>query len=121
MPLGGGLAAPFFISYTLSCSRMEDTYFVPADAEHVAREKNKAKELRRSQWWKRRRAAGQCHYCQQSFSPNELTMDHVVPLIRGGYTTKSNVVPCCKHCNSQKQHLLPVEWAAYLERLRGGG
>ena len=96
-------------------------YFVPADAEHVAREKNKAKELRRSQWWKRKRAAGQCHYCQQSFPPDELTMDHVVPLIRGGRTTKSNVVPCCKHCNSQKQHLLPVEWAAYLERLRGEG
>ena len=48
-------------------------------------------------------------------------MDHVVPLIRGGRTAKSNVVPCCKHCNSQKQHLLPVEWAAYLERLRGEG
>ena len=97
---------------------MEDTYFVPADAEHVAREKNKAKELRRSQWWKRKRATGQCHYCQQSFPPHELTMDHVVPLIRGGRTTKSNVGPCCKHCNSQKQHLLPVEWAAYLERLQ---
>ena len=100
---------------------MENNYFVPADAEHVAREKNKAKELRRSQWWKRQRATGQCHYCQQSFPPEELTMDHVVPLIRGGRTTKSNVVPCCKHCNSQKQHLLPVEWAAYLERLRGEG
>ena len=100
---------------------MEDTYFIPADAEHVAREKNKAKELRRSQWWKRKRAAGQCHYCQQSFPPQEMTMDHVVPLIRGGRTIKSNVVPCCKHCNSQKQHLLPVEWAAYLERLRDEG
>ena len=63
----------------------------------------------------------QCHYCQQSFPPDELTMDHVVPLIRGGRTTKSNVVPCCKPCNSQKQHLLPVEWAAYLERLRNEG
>ena len=100
---------------------MENNYFVPADAEHVAREKNKAKGLRRSQWWKRKRAAGQCHYCQQSFAPKELTMDHVVPLIRGGQTTKSNVVPCCQHCNSQKQHLLPVEWGAYLERLRRVG
>ena len=100
---------------------MENNYFVPADAEHVAREKNKAKGLRRSQWWKRKRAIGQCHYCQQSFAPKELTMDHVVPLIRGGQTTKSNVVPCCQHCNSQKQHLLPVEWGAYLERLRRVG
>ena len=50
----------------------------------------------------------------------ELTMDHVVPLARGGKTTKSNVVPCCKECNEQKLHLLPVEWEAYLERLRKG-
>lgn len=97
---------------------MESEYFVPADTEHITREKNKAKELRRSQWWKRKRASGRCHYCADSFRPQELTMDHVVPLSRGGLTTKSNVVPCCKNCNSQKQHLLPIEWADYLERLR---
>ena len=34
-------------------------------------------------------------------------MDHVVPLIRGGHTTKSNVVPCCKHCNSQNSTCSP--------------
>ncbi|MEE3258467.1 MAG: HNH endonuclease [Candidatus Latescibacterota bacterium] len=46
-------------------------------------------------------------------------MDHVVPLSRGGRTVKSNVVPCCKDCNSQKRNLLPLEWGDYLERLRG--
>ncbi len=48
-------------------------------------------------------------------------MDHVVPLSRGGLTAKSNVVPCCKDCNSQKQHLLPLEWTDYIERLRQQG
>jgi 5-methylcytosine-specific restriction endonuclease McrA len=47
-------------------------------------------------------------------------MDHIVPLARGGKTTKANVVPCCKACNTQKLHLLPVEWEAHLERLRKG-
>ena len=45
-------------------------------------------------------------------------MDHIVPISRGGLTAKSNVAPCCKDCNSQKQQLLPLEWAEYLERLR---
>ena len=44
-------------------------------------------------------------------------MDHVVPLSRGGYTVKSNVVPCCKECNNQKRYMLPIEWEAYLTRL----
>ena len=97
---------------------MEDEYFVPANTDHIAQEKNKAKEMRRSQWWKRKRSSGQCHYCDELFPPGELTMDHVVPLSRGGLTTKSNVVPCCKTCNSQKKHLLPLEWTAYLEHLQ---
>jgi 5-methylcytosine-specific restriction enzyme A len=90
------------------------------DEEHLAREKAKARELRRSPWWKRRRSSGRCHYCGRAVPPRELTMDHVVPLIRGGKTVKSNVVPCCKECNARKRYLLPIEWAEYLERLAGG-
>jgi 5-methylcytosine-specific restriction enzyme A len=101
---------------------MEDFPFQPVAEEEIAREKNRARELRRTQWWKNRRGAGQCHYCGRRFPPRELTMDHVVPLSRGGRSVKANVVPCCKECNNQKQQLVPVEWEAYLERLtRTGG
>ena len=96
---------------------MTKDLFSPVSEEKIKREKNKAKEFRRSQWWKRKRASGQCHYCQGSFPPRDLTMDHVVPLSRGGLTTKSNLVPCCKTCNNQKRELLPLEWEDYLERL----
>ena len=85
--------------------------FLPASDEHVVREKQKARELRQSQWWKRKRSGGVCHYCGEQFPPKELTMDHVVPIIRGGYTTKANVVPCCAGCNADKQYKLPTEWS----------
>lgn len=85
--------------------------------EQIRRERQKARELRRTQWWRNRIARGCCHYCGQSVSPAELTLDHVVPLIRGGRTSKGNCVAACKDCNSRKQSLLPVEWVAYLERL----
>ena len=88
-----------------------------ADDDVVRREKAKARELRRSPWWKRRRSTGLCHYCGCLVPPRELTMDHIVPLVRGGRTVKSNVVPCCRECNSRKKYLLPVEWAEYMERL----
>ncbi|MBO4344469.1 MAG: HNH endonuclease [Victivallales bacterium] len=87
-------------------------FFIPADDEHVAREKRKAAELRKSQWWKNELAKGKCHYCGGRFKPSELTMDHIVPIIRGGFTRKSNVVTCCKACNSRKKYLLPVEMNA---------
>jgi len=97
---------------------MEQEFFISADPAHIRREKHKARELRKSQWWKRRRSDGRCHYCHRVFPPEELTMDHLVPLVRGGRTTKGNVVPCCKECNSLKKYMLPLEWQEYLERLR---
>ena len=78
--------------------------------EEMKRERAKARELRRSQWWKRRRASGLCYYCGNKFSPHVLTMDHLVPLIRGGRSTKGNVVPACKECNTKKKHQLVFEW-----------
>jgi 5-methylcytosine-specific restriction endonuclease McrA len=83
----------------------------------VRREREKARELRRSQWWKNRIATGICHYCGCQVEPKALTLDHVVPIIRGGRSTRGNCVPCCKECNNQKKHLLPVEWQSYLDRL----
>ena len=99
---------------------LKDIWYWPPDPEDLKRERRKARELKQSQWWKNRRAYNHCHYCEREVSARELTMDHIVPLARGGKTTKSNVVPCCKECNEQKLHLLPVEWETYLERLRKG-
>ena len=67
------------------------SYFIPADDEHVRREKAKARELRASQWWKNELGKGVCHYCGRRVPPRELTMDHIVPIIRGGFTRKGNV------------------------------
>ena len=78
------------------------------------RERRKARELRHSQWWKRRCAKGRCHYCGRQIPAAELTMDHIVPVARGGKSTKGNVVPACKSCNTKKKQLLPMEWEAYL-------
>lgn len=95
-----------------------ETFFVSADEEHVRREKAKAKQIRAAQWWKNELGRGLCHYCQERFHPRELTMDHVVPIIRGGMSRKGNLVPACKKCNDQKKYLLPVEWQQYLDNLQ---
>lgn len=88
------------------------------DEGDIKRERSKARELRMSQWWKRRCAKGICYYCGRSVLPKELTMDHIVPIARGGRSTKGNVVTSCKDCNNKKKQLLPMEWDEYLNDVR---
>jgi len=88
---------------------MTDWVEIHKDPKHIAREKLKAKALRQSQWWRNKIAQGLCPYCQGTFAPAELTMDHIVPLARGGRSTKGNVVPCCKACNATKRYWTPAE------------
>jgi 5-methylcytosine-specific restriction endonuclease McrA len=51
-----------------------------------------------------------CVYCGRKLQ--HLTMDHIVPLSKGGSHTASNVVPACHSCNSRKNvgpPLVPVQ------------
>ncbi len=86
------------------------------DDATLRREKGKARELRKSRWWKQKLAAGLCYYCGEKKPAAELTMDHIVPLARGGRSTKDNLVPCCKECNNRKKTMLPMEWEEGLKR-----
>lgn len=84
----------------------------PSDAE-IRAERNKARELRKTRWWQQKTSTGLCHYCRNKVAYKELTMDHLVPLARGGRSTKQNLVPCCKECNNLKKSMLPLEWEEY--------
>lgn len=91
-----------------------DYFIIEVSEEEIKREREKARELRKSQWWKNRLGKGQCHWCRHRFAPAELSMDHIVPVIRGGKSAKGNVVTSCKECNNKKKHMLPIEWEEYL-------
>ncbi len=93
-------------------------YAFDLDEDRIRSERRKARELRASQWWKRRCAKGRCYWCDRPTPVQELTMDHIIPISRGGQSVKSNVVPCCKECNNQKKQLLPMEWDAYIDSVR---
>lgn len=84
-------------------------FLVTVSEQEIRRERRRARELRASQWWKRKRAAGICHHCGGRFQPADLTMDHLVPIIRGGKSTKGNLVPSCKRCNTARKYRMPFE------------
>jgi 5-methylcytosine-specific restriction endonuclease McrA len=56
-----------------------------------------------------------CAYCHQD---RQLTMDHVVPISRGGKHSIGNLVPACKSCNSAKRDKFISEWKAGVVRKR---
>lgn len=84
--------------------------------ETIRRERAKARDLRKTRWWQQKTASGACYYCSKMVIHKELTMDHLVPLARGGRSTKDNLVPCCKECNNKKKTMLPVEWEEYINK-----
>lgn len=52
-----------------------------------------------------------CVYC----SATPTSVDHVVPLSRGGTHWEGNLVPACKRCNSSKGTRLLTEWKTLRE------
>lgn len=50
-----------------------------------------------------------CAYC---FSEAPLTIDHFIPIKRGGTNDVSNIVPACSSCNSGKQAHVFLLWFA---------
>lgn len=87
--------------------------------EFIKKEKAKARKLRQTRWWRRQLERGICYYCGKKVNPKELTMDHKIPLCRGGTSERYNIVPCCKECNNKKKYLTPWEWEEYLKNLKG--
>ena len=75
----------------------------------IKREREKSRKLRKTQWWLNKVNVGVCHYCGEKFPRDQITMDHVIPLIRGGKSSKNNIVAACKNCNNQKTTDIPAE------------
>lgn len=60
------------------------------------------------------RTNGRCWYCGKVFDGDH-NIDHVIPASRGGSKDLSNLVPACKHCNSQKNTKTLEEYRVYLQ------
>lgn len=95
-------------------TRNDENEFYTLDPAHVdparlRKEREKARKLRKSHWWISLANRGICHYCERRFPAAKLTMDHVVPLARGGSSNPGNIVPSCPECNRSKKLETPAE------------
>lgn len=51
-----------------------------------------------------------CHWCCDKIPDGKVTIDHVVPLARGGLHSNDNLVAACLACNSGRRDKLVSEW-----------
>lgn len=50
-----------------------------------------------------------CPYCKKYVEDNEVSVDHKIPRSRGGRNIISNIVLCCRQCNTDKGNQLIYE------------
>lgn len=56
-----------------------------------------------------------CRYCRGRVHRRNATLDHIIPVSKGGEHTEANLVLCCATCNSRKSDstvLEILEWAS---------
>ena len=67
----------------------------------------------------------QCIYCRgpltmKGTGVTRATLDHRVPLARGGSNGRENLVVCCQRCNNKKGSLTDLEFVELVRRGRHG-
>ena len=55
-----------------------------------------------------------CQYCGAQSSKNNLTLDHVIPIVQGGKKSWENIVTACKPCNQRKGGRTPAQAGMHL-------
>lgn len=89
----------------------------PQPDEHSGkRDSNRSRRGMSDQRWRslRQRIFERDDYaCQYCGCGDDLTCDHIVPLVRGGTNDNENLATACRSCNSSKGEKLLSEWGRY--------
>lgn len=57
-----------------------------------------------------------CHWCGKIMQRSEVTLEHLIPLDRGGDDTKENIVLACRECNMDKGNMTEAEYKRKLAK-----
>lgn len=78
--------------------------------------RRKSNKTHRHWLWRNRRRDCFCCGTRLTLRPNcenTLTVDHAVPLSRGGKNKRHNYVPACEPCNMEKGDMTAAEFIQY--------
>jgi len=95
----------------IACPRAEDVIALAVGNKEpcAARAERKSTYKRhRARLWKKN---PRCHWCGKVVTFEESSLDHRIPLSRGGANTTDNYVMACKPCNHGRGNELPRKGA----------
>ena len=93
------IRATNFIGYISSIVRL--TVSIPWQAQQSKYKFNRKHVLIRDQF--------RCRYCDKKLGKQTTTIDHIIPVSRGGKSSYDNCVACCVSCNNVKGDRTPAE------------
>lgn len=73
---------------------------IQIDREHIKKKPTSAKGISKKKVFDR--DDWKCGYCLEPVSGKTATVDHVIPVSKGGKSTYDNLVTCCGSCNRKK-------------------
>lgn len=76
-----------------------------ASAGHKDERKGNYRPLKRRMLRGRKKV--KCHWCPAMIGLDDATIDHVIPLYRGGLDNANNRVLACEPCNHKRGHAMP--------------
>lgn len=56
-----------------------------------------------------------CGYCGRILRGTNRVLDHIIPVSKGGTNVSSNLIACCRQCNTEKRDKTLFEWKIVLE------
>ncbi len=63
------------------------------------------------------RQNGLCAYCGQRRQLKRMTVDHIIPLSKGGTDSLDNLQCTCKKCNGLKDNMTPHEFTGFIRNM----
>lgn len=63
------------------------------------------------------KAKGKCAYCGNFVQCDKFTIDHIIPLSKGGTNDEENLQCCCKKCNQMKQDLNEAQFLKHIKKI----
>jgi 5-methylcytosine-specific restriction endonuclease McrA len=86
--------------YETNREKMNEGFVISAAKRRAQMEKSGGDGVTLKQWRQTKEEYNNlCAYCNQK---KPLSMDHIVPVSKGGIHDVSNIVPACRSCNSKK-------------------
>lgn len=87
-----------------------DGFFsVTVNAQEIQKKRRELALIKKKAWFLEAKKRGVCQKCGARVGPGGLTLDHIVPLSRGGTNSKGNLQFLCGSCNKKKGMLTSVD------------